>query len=140
METIIQESLSLFPSETEAQIGRRKRDEMVKRDPGRVEELRKAARHFIYQNKSIPIYRVPNMVTADDVRRECGIERIRRALAYWTKETNNMMGSIFLGGNWARLGFVKSTGEGRRGSMISAWTLKEYFETVKPIFDTEYVK
>ena len=121
---------SLFPVETEQQIKRRKLKEMASRRNEYLETLRKTARHLCYSNAGFPFYRVPNIVTSDDVRECLEINPLPRG-HYDPLGSRNLHGAIFSDGHWSLVGFVSSRAKGRHGSLIRAWTLNGYAKETK---------
>ena len=122
--------LSLFGVETEAQVKARKLAELAVRDAEDLERRRKAARYLVYSNNGMAVHRVPNSVCMDDVMEYLELRRVPRNQARF-KKGHCINGQVFRGGEWVKIGRVKSRREGRRNNEIALWTLKGYEQVGK---------
>jgi hypothetical protein len=89
----------------------------------RLDELRRAARHFCYTNKGLLKYGMCNTVTSDDIRADKGIVPISRHDWRHTYE-HNILGVVFREG-FERVGYYQSKAEGSHGRVIGIWRMKE---------------
>lgn len=122
---------SFLPPETEAQVQRRVHREMVRRDPAEFERMFRKARELSHDpTNGLLHHSARHTVTAEDVRRELGIERIPKGEAKW-RGSNNLLGPVFKCKGWAFIGRINSTTDGRHGTEVKVWAREEHAEIAR---------